>query len=135
MRDIEFRAKWKSDNPERDGRWVYGFYVRALHGETRELTDFILESDAMVRVVHGETVGEYTGLLDKNGVKIFGGDIVKGRSDNHIIGHEDCSFVITTVASTLSLILSPGLLEKNPMEVIGNIHDNPELLERKNAGN
>ena len=82
--------------------------------------------------VYTETLGQYTGLTDKNGKKIFEGDVVKvkdalnwGTSGTFIgsVGFGDASFRIETDTST------HYRWQDYDCEVIGNIHDNPELLE------
>ena len=75
-----------------------------------------------------ETVGQYTGLTDKNGKKIFEGDIVKHRSyysDNIVI-----SVVTYTDGQFLAMVgENSGFNLSDKLEIIGNIHDNPELLK------
>lgn len=80
MREVLFRAK-RVDN----GEWVYGFLVEALNCVTDKTETFIIEQDATyftygefacaVEVIP-ETVGQFTGILDKNGNKIITGDII-----------------------------------------------------------
>jgi uncharacterized phage protein (TIGR01671 family) len=76
--------------------------------------------------VSPETVGQFTGLMDKNGTKIFEGDIVKRRDyDVRYIFYGVCSFRHTKPNGYAHDLEGRG----DWFEVIGNIHDNPELLE------
>lgn len=88
--------------------------------------------------VDSATAGQYTGLTDKNGKKIFEGDIVKTKKYGRNIGHsnvndfdiftvvyEPCMFRIVNKNRGFNLV-DDGY---SKFEVIGNIHDNPELLE------
>ena len=78
-----------------------------------------------------ESVGQYTGLTDKNGKKIFEGDIVKtshgGSTYYAKIEWDDGSFWVTNHDIQMPSYISE--VSKTYLEVIGNIHDNPELLE------
>ena len=136
MREILFRGKRK-DN----GEWVYGFYFE-------EIGSFIKEKPSSVStntyLVIPETVGQYTGLTDKNGKKIFEGDIVKAECDLYhgenkkervthigtvIYDKKFCQFGINVAGFSKCYVLNRWKGDYN--EVIGNIHDNKELLDVK----
>lgn len=113
MREILFRGKRKEDD-----EWVYGFLVSQKH-----IGDWVTAYP-----VDPNTVGQFTGLTDKDGKKIFEGDIVEISHDAYSGARGEAffkngSFMLKNVSDVLSLY---GFLPW--CEVIGNIHDNPELL-------
>lgn len=124
MREILFRGKEK-DGGSFDGKWRYGDLVRVKEGSVTKTR--IFEKNIGYLVVP-ETVGEYTGLTDKNGKKIFEGDIIRSNSERGYIEYypNDCAFDVVDDHGFYWLIS-----EMSNIEVIGNIHDNPELLEEK----
>ena len=124
-REILFRGK-RTSNLE----WVYGNLFQV--GDTSfilKITDRALDYPEKV-LVDTETVGQFTGLTDKNGVKIFEGDITNNKNwnpQNYEVIFDQGEFCFTTED------LKPytnSLHYLQDFEVIGNIHDNPELLER-----
>ena len=128
MREILFRGK-RVDNNE----WVYGFLSKS-RGNNHFLSLCIdhEENGVMLSsIVEPETIGQYTGLIDKNGKKIFEGDIVRYNGEKHIVvfetrGETGYFGIKIDHIETWGFCLSvPAKL----MEVIGNIHDNPELAE------
>jgi uncharacterized phage protein (TIGR01671 family) len=159
MREILFRGK-RID----DGEWVEGYLFQAwertyiLWGTTNDVPN-------MIEVIP-ETVGQYTGLTDKNGVKVFEGDILKQKTTKEFkkynffeweqygivrFGYYDWKEGCHGYATMCWYIehlknkpinpdnyclghINAGLNQNylidecHPFEVIGNIHDNPELL-------
>lgn len=149
-RKIVFRGK-RVDT----GEWVYGFYT--LYGQSRGLHPAIItgtEEGCVIPVfIDPETRGEYTGLTDKNGIRIFEGDIVKHHfgeeygvvkfgeysqpSDNEFTRH--IGFYVDWVTGENKDVLKKDLgywvnIDSwvnidNYDVLVGNIHDNPELLK------
>lgn len=81
--------------------------------------------------VYGDTVGQYTGLKDKNGVKIFDGDIIKSTESEEVAvvqWFEEHSAFMACIP-ILHDVGYIGEVEPEIIEVIGNVYDNPELLE------
>ena len=137
MREILFRGK-RTDS----GEWVYGNYCIAEKLDKSGVEYFIIEIEAegSQYYVIPETVGQYTGLLDKNGKRIFEGDIVKTKKYGKIIGHsnvngfdifvviyESAMFRLENTHRAFNLVGKCG--KGIDYEIIGNVHDNPELLE------
>ena len=137
MREILFRGK------KGDDEWVYGsFCMDAL-----EQFNGLCGVDGFIRLydkakdkmqtyeVDRETVGQYTGLNDKHGKRIFEGDIVKTSDITHegVIQIPGESFEIAMRKGCWVMVAGEDwdFLETNHecIQVIGNIHDNPELLK------
>ena len=118
-REILFRGK-RVDN----GEWVYGYlYQDGLIG----CNIFQTKPHLAAYIVDPSTIGQYTGLTDKNGVKIFEGDVLKWDEKEW-----GCPF-FETVTWNYELFGIRQREWKNFCEVIGNIFDNPELLGENNT--
>lgn len=135
MREILFRGKRK-DN----GKWVYGNYAVTDNNEKQQ--HFIFQNKAFEFEVKSETVGQYTGLTDKNGKKIFEGDILGVTNDDPDYDYItkvylDCDTLCVDVQGQDYDYTSIGFAieiwddECDQVEIIGNIYDNTELLKEK----
>ena len=130
MREILFRGK-KKDN----GEWAYGDLCQVLPGyECKFNLIFSQEECATSSIVLPETVGQYTGLTDKNGRKIFEGDCFKTYCAGlpvykHIVGYYPEHFAFMARCIEMNTVHYLSDYRPSAIEVIGNIHDNPELLE------
>ena len=140
MREILFRGKTDK------GEWVYGDLIQ-LHNGRRFIINnkfgaciddkgnFINTEAPFVYDVIPETVGQYTGLTDKNGTKIFEGDLLRVTDDNGETNLCSCGVGYVLFYDGVWYIcdeVNDGLYDVNNIyyiEVIGNIHDNPELLK------
>lgn len=77
--------------------------------------------------VYRDTVGQYTGLTDKNGAKIFEGDIVEADGNQDVVRFENgCFYPMGAYIARTGYEYDP-----DEFEIVGNIFDNPELLEVK----
>ena len=142
MREILFRGK-RIDN----GEWVEGFIVSSRENTYPNGFEMItvdginydeLESyipDFISYAVDPSTVGQYTGMKDKNGKRIFEGDVAKvlqGKDkDIAYVGFENGAFMLYPKTGNIyERTLWEYWYNDWDVEVIGNITDNPELLEK-----
>lgn len=141
MREIVFRGK-DIDNKG----WVYGALVQQQGHPLGEKTLIISYSnyqhgdfsEAVIHEVDSATVGQYTGLVDKNGNRIFEGDIIKHivtsdtRWEAIVKWDNDGARFLGLIIGNEPRIMYVGMIDKNNksvVAVIGNIYDNPELLK------
>ena len=116
------------------GEWVYGLLGR--YNADYENANIIDELECLVPV-KTETVGQYTGLTDKNGRKIFEGDIVKHYNHCRIKEYSEDIGRVFYYAETCRFLRTSKLFPNDCLEieccceyeVIGNAYDNPELLK------
>lgn len=131
------------------GEWVIGFYVEATHhwhkyGKHKSwIITTAFQNGGLFNVMARysvilETVGEYTGLTDKNGKKIFEGDILKRC---YTLWHSETKKTREVQVGVVSYSSRKGCYmtkkfylmddgdKEDTLEIVGNIYDNPELLE------
>ena len=132
MREILFHGK-RADN----GEWVEGDLLQIKYYNKPIIECKIMPQTPVSSAypVLSETVGQYTGLTDKNGKKIFEGDIVECWSE----GVKACGTVQQRIDGLWIIYpawqkrimwgLCPDNDGNTTVEIVGNIHDNPELME------
>lgn len=133
-REILFRAKQVCNN-----EWIEGYYLNCYYpgNSTDQTGHFIVEYPGKYHEIYLGTICQYTGLTDKNGRKVFEGDIVKTKyygkdSENGCNFNDYDVFVIDYGEATFRLDNEERrffLTKLKDIEVIGNIFDNPDLLK------
>ena len=143
MREIVFRGK-----RAKDGKWVDGSLFSSMTGQ--KFIRWEVEDDGAIEEivqyeVNPETIGQFTGLTDKNGKRVFEGDIVcadTGRRWFNGICTDYTQYVVVVYNSQKARFEILGklgeshkaldqVIDKCSATVVGNIHDKPELLEVK----
>lgn len=128
MRKYKFRGK-RLDN----GEWVYGSLAET-HGKLFIGIPTAPDNPVYMmdwHIVDPDTIGQFTGLLDKNGKEIYEGDILGCPEDKYflpetLIFKEGC-FMVEDGYTTTAM----NVIDEKYRTIIGNIHDNPELLNEK----
>lgn len=126
-REILFRG-WNKKNK----RWIYGYYFtyRGYHFISPDdkvnpldtYEDYVVETD---------TIGQYTGLKDAKGVKIFEGDIIESNGCRHSILYNDREARFETVFGDIQCSISQRWIDEFEKVVAGNVHENQELIGNK----
>ena len=126
-REILFRG-WNKKNK----KWLYGYYC-VNRGEHFIAPDEFVNPLASYEdyVVEADSVGQYTGLKDANGVKIFEGDIIVDETYPYIIQyHEEYSQFVAVPKPNVTIAFYQQWVNERGFVVIGNVHENKELIEK-----
>ena len=131
MREILFRGKTIVT-----GRWIEGLLWKKKYDSNKIFISYFPDKDDNedALVVDPETVCQYTGVMDKAEKKIFEGDVVEGlflfgMSINAVATFKDGSFGLKWYRGSIEEFSAFSCFHNVTFEVIGNIFDNPELME------
>lgn len=138
-REHLYRAKRKNWRKSFNKEWIEGYYVKI--GDNHFILTAHAANEGFIEdfEIDSDIVCEYTGLQDKDGTKIFEGDIVR-RIDLHNVKEPSAGFIEYDTENTSFLIhwvdiqnYSATFPWKDRIKVIGNVFDNPELLKGGNG--
>ncbi len=130
MRDINFRGKRK-----RDGKWVYGYYVRLANSNK-----YAIKNGGQLYIVVPETVGQYIGCEDEEDHEIYEGNILMHMVKSHGINYVYQVYYDEEYAGFMLKMLTKDDLHPNAekirsigysedFRIVGNAVDNPELIK------
>ena len=118
MKEILFRGYSSTQR-----QWVYGDLLHTTDRKTH------ISNEQSFIGVNPETVGQFTGLIDKNGTKVFEGDVLKGAWKTILTIFYDEITLSYRVKTSVGYDREPSYYGIEKLEVIGNIYDNPELMK------
>ena len=125
MREILFRGK---DNGVLNNQWQFGS-IDFTNEKFPQIIRYDRFGNKMYITVDDESVGQFTGLTDKNGKKIFEGDICRVGNLLYKVEFKCSCWWFTILSSKVYCCPAFNSHCGDYCEVIGNIHDNPEILE------
>ena len=127
-REIKFRGKRLSTR-----EWVYGSLIQWKDGDATICANESENNNVLIKHdVNPDTVGQYTGLKDRSGQDVYEGDLLRTSEGNIMIAEWVGSGIITRcLTPTYDGMMNTNRYAFPVSEKIGNIHDNPELLEDK----
>ena len=133
-REILFRGK-RADN----GEWIYGYLIgnNVIVGEVVDFEEDYFTTEFWYKV-NPEIVNQFTGITDKNGIKVFEADVVKHKF-RRVWSEQEHTSIVVWNDNFMCYYLFDGasyirMREDVIYEVIGNAYDNPELVNKESNG-
>jgi len=138
MREIKFRGR----NAGLPICWIYGSFVLKDRGDSNS----IIDSSGKEHLIRAGTAGQFTGLRDRNNKEIYEGDIIRFQDiemeDDPVTGYidfRDGTFIVRQEGGSVYRFWNDGMhdwhtveyLDCEATDILGNIHENPELLKAK----
>lgn len=128
MRKIKFRGKVQGYNT-----WVYGSLVQDKEGNCIIANPECVIEPMQRLLVHSDTVGQFTRLCDIDGKEIYEGDVIESTGIRHQIVYDSdrAAFMAKGIDNWAYCPIDKDWITTFEKKVIGNIHDNPDLIKLK----